>query len=383
MLSPGTAYLLAYLPAHRLAHAARKDLLERNAATTDPKLKQAIEFSRHALKVEDSSVAETDRRVSQLAAQNGLTSPDATKAKLTTALLHAAWKAGETAGRVLIAVKMAVQIAHLRNAAPENAELRAQAEQQAKDLKAGAAQLTEDLNATGLPLVMDLADNVADQISLTRNLTPTTPGGYRELNMLVRDIDKFIELKVEALDTPPPPPGSPPTASEWNARLRSFGARDVKVTAGVPAEVTIDAQALLARGKDLLAAAPVRRLKVRNAKGRVADVVRSPLLAAVEALDLDEQGVTDEDIIALAASPHASRLTQLDARFNVLTERGIEALAASPHLKELEVVNLEPNQLDPVDRIEYYNETNTHYVPTEAGKALEAKYGRLRWLHRR
>ena len=39
------------------------------------------------------------------------------------------------------------------------------------------------------------------------------------------------------------------------------------------------------------------------------------------------------------------------------------------------------NPADPVDRLEYYDETNTHRVPTAAGKALEAKYGRLRWLH--
>ena len=101
-----------------------------------------------------------------------------------------------------------------------------------------------------------------------------------------------------------------------------------------------------------------------------------------EALDLDEQGVTDDDIVALASSPHASRLTQLNARFNVLTERGIDALAASPYLKKLEVVNLEPNQLDPVDRLEYYDETHQHAVPTEAGRRLEERYGPLRWLRR-
>ncbi len=86
---------------------------------------------------------------------------------------------------------------------------------------------------------------------------------------------------------------------------------------------------------------------------------------------------------ALAGNPHASGLRQLDLRFGVFTERGVEAIAASPHLKNLEVVNLEPNQADPVDRVEYYDETRQHAVPTDAGKALEAKYGPLRWLRRR
>ncbi|HSD86458.1 MAG TPA: hypothetical protein VLB44_03050, partial [Kofleriaceae bacterium] len=98
--------------------------------------------------------------------------------------------------------------------------------------------------------------------------------------------------------------------------------------------------------------------------------------------DLDSAGVTDEDLIALAASPHADRLRQLDLRYNPISARGIEAIAASPHLKRLEVVNLDGNPADPVDRQEYYDETNYHFVPTDAGKALEAKYGKLRWLRR-
>jgi len=445
MLSPGTVYLLAYLPAHRLAHAARKDLVERNAATTDPGLKHAIEFARRALRVEDSIFAETDKRLSELASKHGLSPPvedESIRALLTTPVLQAAWKAGETARRVAIAVNLAAQIAHLRCAAPEDAGLRAQAEQQANTLKTSADQLTADLTATGLPLVIDLADNVAEMIRLTLNLTPATPGGYRELSGLVRDVDNFIKLKENALDAAPPAPVSaPPSAEEeallariiaapgearlrlefaalaerrndaratlirlqltaidddadskamdlirshpeWSARLRELGARDIVFGGGFPVQITIDAATLLACGPELFAAAPLRRLRVRAAKGRVGEVVRLPLLATIEWLDLDEQGVTDDDIIALAGSPHAARLRWLDLRFNLCTARGVEAIAASPYLKQLYAVNLEPNAADPVDRLEYYDETHQHAVPTEAGKALEAKYGPLRWLRR-
>lgn len=445
MLSPGTVYLLAYLPALRLAHAARKDLVERNAATTDPGLKHAIEFARQALRVEDSNFADTDKRLSALSSKHGLTLPVedvSIRPLLTTPVLQAAWKAGETARRVAIAVNLAAQIAHLRCAAPDDAGLRAQAEQQANTLKASADQLTADLTATGLPLVIDLANNVAEMIRLTRNLTPAMPGGYRELNGLVRDVENFIKLKEDALDAAPPaPPSAPPSAEEeallariiatpsdmglrlefavlaerrddaraalirlqltsidddadsnamelirahpeWSAHLRELGARDIEFGGGFPAQITIDAATLLARGPELFAAAPLRRLRVRAAKGRVGEVVRSPLLATIESLDLDEQGVTDDDIIALAGSPHAARLRWLDLRFNLCTARGVEAIAASPYLKQLYAVNLEPNAVDPVDRLEYYDETHQHAVRTEAGKALEAKYGPLRWLRR-
>ena len=435
MLTPGTAFLLAYLPWRRTAHTARIALLDRNAATVDPALRHAIDFSRQALKVEDSLVAETDKRHAGLAAKAG------TPPKLTTPVLQAAWKAGESARDVSIAAALAAHIAYLRTAAADNADLRAQAADNARKLVDAAAALKTQLAATGLPLVASHANNVPKMIGLTRNLEPTTTGGYKQLNELARDVDNFIEAHARQLDAAPPSQASsPPTSEEeallarilanpsdyklrtqlanlaarrndpraelirlqlsgddaarpqitnlirshpeWTSALTELGARDIKFSAGFPDEITIDASALLARGPDLLAAAPLMRLHVRDAKGRVADIVRSPLLATIEALDLDDQGVTDDDVVALAASPHARRLRQLDLRYNPLTARGIEAIAASPHLKQLEVVALDGNPADPVDRVEYVDETNTHRVPTEAGKALEAKYGPLRWLHR-
>jgi uncharacterized protein (TIGR02996 family) len=361
-------------------------------------------------------------------------------------VLEAAWKAGERARLVSISVALAAHIAYLRCAAPENPDLRAEAEDRARDLEASSSALTADLTATGLPLVISQAGNVAEMVSLTNRLmhtpTPNTSGGYRQLNELVRDLDTFLEGKVRQLDTAPPPAAcAPPTTEEeallariiatpsdlglrlefaalaerrndprakliklqltgiedddhqkamdlidshpeWTARLEELGARDIKFGAGFPDTITVDAAVLLARGAELFAAAPLRGLRVRAAKGRVGEIVRLPLLATIDVLDLDDQAVADDDVIALAASSHAARLRQLDLRYNPLTARGIEALAASPHLKRLEVVNLDGNPADPVDRLEYYDETNQHAVPTEAGKALEAKHGPLRWLRR-
>src|SRR6185503_6450107 len=87
---------------------------------------------------------------------------------------------------------------------------------------------------------------------------------------------------------------------EWIAPLEQLGAQKIKFEVGFPAEITIDAAAWLSRGKDLVAAAPLTRVHIRNAKGRVREVVQSPLLSTIEALDLDSQGVTDDDLQALA-----------------------------------------------------------------------------------
>lgn len=438
MLSPRAAFSLAYLPARRAAYEARCELIERNAATIDAHLKHAIEFSRQALSVESSIIQETDAKATAVATMAGITPhPDSVRPQLVTPLLQAAWKAGEIARRVAISVEVAAHIAYLRAAAPENPDLKAQAAERARDLVAASNELTSALEATGLPAVIANASSIAKMVKLTSNLEPTTAGGYRELNELQNDIYGFLEAKAQQLDTAPPTqPASPPTMvekalfkrilaepsnhslrddwakladerkdpraglvrlqraggdgaqqliqshPEWTAQLAALGATKIKFAAGFPDEIHIDAESFLTNGARLLAEAPIRRLHVRNAKGRVRDVVTSPLLATIEALDLDDQGVTDADVEALAASSHAARLTQLDLRFNPISAAGVDAIAASRYLKKLEVVSLDGNPADPVDRQEYYDETNYHFVPTEAGKALEAKYGRLRWLHR-
>jgi hypothetical protein len=457
-LSAGTAFALGYLPARRLAHTAKLDVVERNAATIDPALKHAIEFSRQALKVEESMAAEADARIAKLASTGGLALPpvptgialrswttrlaDVVSPHLETPSLQAAWNAGVAARGVAISVELAALTAYLRCAAPDNADLRGQAGGLARTLKECAAELETYLRATELPLVQSHAHSVPKMVSLTRDLEPTTTGGYKQLNELVRDLRNFIESHMRQLDVAPPiAASSPPTAEEealfakilsnpsdarlrlelarlaerrhdpratlirlqlapageserqqahdlvrshpeWTARLQELGARDIKFAGGFADEITIDAGTFLAHGKELLATAPLTRLHVRDAKGKVGELVGSPLLATIEALDLDDQGVTDDDIAALAASPHAVRLRQLDLRYNPLTARGIEAIAASPHLERLEVATFDGNPADPTDRVEYYDETRTHLVPTEAGKALEAKYGPLRWLHR-
>lgn len=440
MLSPGTAYLLAFLPARRLAHAAKRKIVDRNAATLDPALKRGIEDARYKLDNDTSVVTDADKRLATTAERAGVRLP-ASSSMMTSSLLRAAWNAGETAREVGIAVELVTLIAQLRCAAPNNPDLRTQAADAARQLRASAAKLTKDLTATGLPLVIDSANSIEKYVGWTSSLEPNDQGGYEELAKLTEDLFKFMEGKARLLDTAPPEkPTAEPSAAEnalvarilanptddrlrlelaklaeqrkdpraqlirlqlagddrssqqasdlirshpeWSAPLTALGARDIKFAAGFPDEITIDAKDFLARGFQIFATAPITRVHLRDAKGHVAQIVRSPLLATLVGLDLDNAGVTDSDIEALASSPHAARLTQLDLRFNPLTTRGFEAMAASRYLKRLEVATFDGNPADPTDRQKYFSETSYDYIPTEAGKALEAKYGRLPWLHR-
>jgi hypothetical protein len=162
-----------------------------------------------------------------------------------------------------------------------------------------------------------------------------------------------------------------------------LGARDIKLDRGFPWEITIDVTPFLDQAEKLFALAPLTSIRLRGGlAGRGAALAGLRLLAKLDALDLQEQGVTDRDIDALAASPHLSGLRYLNLTRNRLTDAGIETLVASTHLGALERVVLDFNPgADPVDRLEYYNETQQEPVPTDAGKALEKKYGPRRWFH--
>lgn len=170
---------------------------------------------------------------------------------------------------------------------------------------------------------------------------------------------------------------------EWSAPLADFGARDVKFDRGFPFEITIDVNDFLTHAAALFARAPIVSVRLRGSlAGRGAALAAMPQLANLKHLDLHEQRVTDADIFALAASRHLSKLRTLDLGRNQLTNAGIETLVASAYLPGLERVNLEFNPGDdPVDRLEYYDETHQEPVPTDAGRALEQKYGPRRWFH--
>jgi len=66
MISPATAFQLAYLSAARVTLTARHELVERNAGTVDAKLKHALEFSRGALGIEESKARDADAKLAQL-----------------------------------------------------------------------------------------------------------------------------------------------------------------------------------------------------------------------------------------------------------------------------------------------------------------------------
>ena len=127
----------------------------------------------------------------------------------------------------------------------------------------------------------------------------------------------------------------------------------------------------IARGRELIACAPITTLRLRNAQGRLKAVGESMVLAQIEVLDLDGQGIANDDLICLAQTDYGQSLKLLSLRDNPFPIEGVIGLAASLPLAELEVVDFGDNPASPVDA----------HGPNGIGLALEAKYGERRWYH--
>jgi len=150
---------------------------------------------------------------------------------------------------------------------------------------------------------------------------------------------------------------------------------------GFVEDVTMDAAAFAREAPRVFALAPIRYVSLRDVM-RSPQALASPHLARIRSLDLSARGVDDAAIAILAGSPHARGLRWLELSKNAIGRAGLDALVASPHLTGLRYVNFVGNPVgDPVDgySMDGFAVSDTH--PSELGRELEAKHGRIEWLH--
>jgi len=142
-----------------------------------------------------------------------------------------------------------------------------------------------------------------------------------------------------------------------------------------------DARAFVLHAAEMYERAPILHVKL-DAVVEYPQILESPFLARLVSLDMTYQGIGDEHIQRLAESPYAARLRWLSIALNQVTQCGLEALCASPYLKHLQYLECGGNRFeDPTDTFGSEGEAIVFSMPTEAGTALEARHGRLEWLH--
>jgi hypothetical protein len=152
---------------------------------------------------------------------------------------------------------------------------------------------------------------------------------------------------------------------------------------GFVEEVWLDARQFLDHAGEIYRLAPVRRLRLTGVAPVARELFASPHLDRIVVLWLDENGLGDDEVAALAASLYLGRLAWLDLGENRIGAPGIEALVASTRLPRLAYIRLVNNPAeDPRER--FFTDDRNQIDDTEAtpvGEELERRFGYRAWLH--
>jgi uncharacterized protein (TIGR02996 family) len=150
---------------------------------------------------------------------------------------------------------------------------------------------------------------------------------------------------------------------------------------GFVEDVTMDAAAFENEAPRVYAVAPIRMVSLRDIM-KAPRALASPHMVRIRSLDISAIGVDDEAIGILAGSPYSRGLRWLDISKNKIGREGLEAIAGSAHLKGLRYVNFVGNRdKNPIDEFSHEGMSILYSHESERGRELEAKYGRLEWLH--
>jgi len=177
---------------------------------------------------------------------------------------------------------------------------------------------------------------------------------------------------------------------ERRARAKSLlgdWVEEVDFHDGHVAEVVLKASDFVRRGAELQERAPwVHHVHLTGfgeaRRSSSSSLFQCAYFSGIVSLGIVEQGLDDDDVVALVSSPYLQELRWLDLSGNQLTERAFEALS---RLHQLVYVGLNDNRSpSPVD--EFGEDAIDGYVveswPTAAGRALERRADRrLTWLH--
>jgi uncharacterized protein (TIGR02996 family) len=108
-------------------------------------------------------------------------------------------------------------------------------------------------------------------------------------------------------------------------------------------EISINAAAFVACGPELFRLAPIRRVRLVEARECFPQVVESSALKKVRELDVCGNDLGNAGPTQLARSSHLRRLEVLDLGFNDLTDRGLTVLAGIESLSSLQMLMLNDN----------------------------------------
>ena len=159
---------------------------------------------------------------------------------------------------------------------------------------------------------------------------------------------------------------------------------------GFVEEVSVEARQYIAHADELFRRAPIRHLTLSDVGDQLTTILQNPRIAQLVSFYVGNRSrgpaIGDAGLKAIAACPNLGGLKVLEVRKQDIGMAGLEALCASKLLPSLVYVNLWGNRVDNpqegygTDWVTGEVDRNGAYL-SELGRALEAKYGDLAWLH--
>lgn len=165
----------------------------------------------------------------------------------------------------------------------------------------------------------------------------------------------------------------------WTANLRR-AASEVRFDRGFAVSAVVEASAFVQYGQWLLQQAPIVHIELRGVLPQLDAIVACPALAGVKALSLHGQGLDDDALVRLLASPHLGQLWWLELGSNSIGMKGADALAAAG-LAGLRYAGFRGNPIDPHETAGVDGQSIQDVALPPEGEALEGKHGFLPWLH--
>ena len=158
---------------------------------------------------------------------------------------------------------------------------------------------------------------------------------------------------------------------------------DYRFHRGLVEHVMMDAATFLAQARDLYALAPIRHVDLKDARPVFSQLAASALLAPLRSLSFARDGIGDDEVVMLAASPNLPRLRYLDLSYNPkIGERGIEQLIRSPLRDQLQFVGRWGNPYHPTPAVETdWDGSIYDVIDSPLAAQLEARFGVVPWLH--
>jgi len=165
---------------------------------------------------------------------------------------------------------------------------------------------------------------------------------------------------------------------EWGDELRPLGVTAGALSGGFLESIVVDAATLLARGRDILASAPIRSVQLTGDVGLVERLARDGLLDGVCWLDLSGFSIHAGVLACLATLPG---LRALGLARTGVTDPLVEIIwKAFPRLLECDLRGNPCSDL--VDKDLTWEEMSRYeWFPTEHAAKLAAQYGRRPWIY--